>query len=291
VCAPRPPRSVFPDSPLNYLTSLTSIMTSLGPPEFIPGSVSSVYSIRDAIESCQCLQFGDPFDESLWLMVHRPLYLIDRRSQVMYSTSRVASSSYAGTAPRGDDEARRADEGDDEEEVETPQPGRRTPQEGFVSNLNWDEDDEPMTSAAYHRLVQHAVYTSSENRRDVQQAQAAAATISRSHAWRVPVDERSPLLVRARGGGGDGGDGVPEAEAEGDGDAEAALQPTGPPTLSPNSVAAVKSAVVSGQSTFSQTVRDFSFRERELTFVGLAFQWHRAVAWDRHAFGASRVLV
>ncbi|KAH9968916.1 transmembrane amino acid transporter protein-domain-containing protein [Russula dissimulans] len=115
-----------------------------------------------------------------------------------------------------------------------------------------------MTSAAYHRLVQHAVYTSSENRRDVQQAQAAAAaaaaTISRSHAWRVPVDERSPLLVRARGGGGDDGDGVPEAEAEGDGDVEAALQPTGPPTLSPNSVAAVKSAVVSGQSTFSQTL-------------------------------------
>ena len=162
----------------------------------------------------------------------------------MYSTARVVSSSHAGTAPRADDEPRPADEDDDEEDLETPQPSTRTVQEGFVNDLNWDEDDEPMAST--YRPVQHPMYTSSsENHHDVQAQVAAAggATTRRSsHRARVRVDERSPLLAR---------DSVPEAEA--------APEPTGPLPQSPNSisVSAKSAAAVTGQSTFSQTVSPF----------------------------------
>jgi hypothetical protein len=196
-------------------------MTSLGTPELVVGSVSSVYSIRDTIESCQCVQHGHPLPfRIVRLMPHRPLYLIDRRSQLMSSTARVVP-----VGLRTDDEPSLAD--DNEENS-----GTRTPQAAFVHDLRWDEDEPVIPTFS---SLQRPVHTPNESRL-VSEVQAPT-WISQSHA---SVDERSPLLSRV----------VSEA-------GPAAPQPTAP-WLSPNSVPPKSPAIgpAIGESTFSQTVSD-----------------------------------
>lgn len=156
-------------------------------------------------------------------MLHRPLYYIDRRSQLMRSTARVVSSPYVDLAAGSNDEPRPAD--NNEENSLTPRPSAHTPLEAFVSDLDWDED-ELIISA--HPSLQQPVQPPSENRGEVQ------ATIFRGQAR---VDERSPLLPRVT---------------------EAALQPIAE-RHSPSSVP-IKSATIR-QSTFSQTVRQAVFSE------------------------------
>ena len=192
-------------------------MTSLGTPELVVGSVSSVHSIRDTIESCQCVQHGHPTPfRVVRVMAHRPLHFIDRRSQLMSSTARVVP-----VGPRTDDEHSLAD--DNEENS-----GTRTPQAAFVHDLRWDED-EPVIPT--YSTLQRPVHTPNESRRV---SEVPAPTwISQSHA---SMDERSPLLSRV----------VSEA-------VPVTPQPTAP-WHSPNSVPPKSLAI--GQSTFSQTVSD-----------------------------------
>src|SRR5260221_11818906 len=101
----------------------------------------------------------------------------------MYSTARVVSSSscsgpnlHAGD-PRPED---------DEENLISPRPNTRTPQEALASDLDWDEDE--LAISAYSSLPQ-TVHTYNENDDEAQ------ATASRVHTH-MPVDERSPLLPR-----------------------------------------------------------------------------------------------
>jgi vesicular inhibitory amino acid transporter len=108
-------------------------MTSLGTPELVVGSVSSVYSIRDSIESY-------------------------RRSQLLCSTARVVS-----VGLNTDDEPSLAD--DNEETLLTSHPGTRTPQAAFVRDLGWDED-EPVISA--YPSLQRPVHIFNESHREVQ---------------------------------------------------------------------------------------------------------------------------
>ncbi len=152
-------------------------MTSLGTPELVVGSVSSVYSIRDTIESCQCVQHGhpSPFDTSFG-----SCFIVtstDRRSQLMSSTSRVVSG-----GPRTDDEPSLAD--DDEENSGTGT------QPAFVHGLHWDED-EPVIPT-YSSFQRH-VHTPNVSRR----ASEVQTPTCRSH---VSMDERSPLLSRVVSG-------------------------------------------------------------------------------------------
>jgi hypothetical protein len=228
-------------------------MTSLGTPELVVGSVSSVHSIRDTIESCQCVQHGHPIPfRVVRLMPHRPLYFIDRRSQLMSSTARVVP-----VGLRTDDEPSHAD--DDEENS-----GTRTPQAAFIHDFRWDED-EPVIPT--YSTFQRPVHTPNESRR-VSEVQAPT-WISQSPA---SMDERSPLLSCV----------VSEA-------VPATSQATAP-WQSPNSVPPKSPAIV--QSTFSQTVSDrilpFVYQAHS---VCLAFQCHRLVTWHWHALRASCVLV
>lgn len=194
-------------------------MTSLGTPELVVGSVSSVYSIRDTIESCQCAQHGHPSSfRVVPLMPHRPLYFIDRRSQLLSSTARVVS-----VGARTDDEPSLPDENEENSSA-------RTPQTDFVHDLRWDEDDSVIPTYSSPR---RPVRTVIENRR-VSEVQAPTWR-SQSHA---SVDERSSLLSRA----------VSEA-------IPVAPQPTAP-WQSPNTVPPKSPAIQVGQSTFSQTVCD-----------------------------------
>jgi hypothetical protein len=193
-------------------------MTSVGTPELVVGSVSSVYSIRDTIESCQCVQHwhgqSSPFDTlfgSCFIVTST-----DRRLQLMSSTSRVVS-----VVPRTDDEPSFAD--DNEENS-----GTRT-QPAFVHDLHCDED-EPVIPA-YSSFRQHD-HTPNVSRR----ASEVQTPTCRSH---VSMDERSPLLSRVTV--------VSEAVPAGP-------QPTAAAAAwhSPNPVPAKSPAI--GQSTFSQTV-------------------------------------
>ena len=152
-------------------------MPSLGTPELVVGSVSSVSSIRDTIESCQCVQHGHPSPfRVVRLMPYRPLYFIDRRSQLMSSTARVIS-----VGLRTDDEPSLVDDNEDNS-------GTCTPQAGFVHDLRWDED-EPVIPT--YSSLQRSVHTPNESLR-VSEVQAPTWR-SQSHA---SVDERSPLLSR-----------------------------------------------------------------------------------------------
>jgi hypothetical protein len=193
-------------------------MTSLGSPELVVGSVSSVSSIRDTIESCQCVQHGHPSSfRVVRLMPYRPLYFVDRRSQLMSSTARVVS-----VGLRTDDEEPSL-AGDNEENS-----GTRTPQAAFVHDLRWDED-EPVIPT--YSSLQRPVYTPNESRR-VSEVQAPTWR-SQNHA---SADERSPLLSRVVS------EAVPAATT---------------PWLSPNSVPPKSPAIGQiGQSTFSQTVSE-----------------------------------
>jgi hypothetical protein len=178
----------------------------------------------------------------------RPLYFIDRRSQLMSSTARVVP-----VGLRTDDEPSLAD--DNEENS-----GTRTPQAAFVHDLRWDED-EPLIPT--YSSIQRPVHALNENHRD---SEVQAPTwISQSHAG---VDERSPLLSRV----------VSEAVL-------AAPEPPAP-WLSPNSVPPKSPAIgpVIGQSTFSQTVSDRAcVLSPQVHSVWLAFQCHRLVTWHWHA--------
>lgn len=192
-------------------------MTSPGTPELVVGSVSSVYSIRDTIESCQCAQHGHPSSFGVVpLMPHRPPYFIDRRSQLLSSTARVVS-----VGLRKDDEPSLADDNDENS-------GTRTPQTAFIHDLRWDEDDPVIPT---YSSPQRPVRTPHGSRR-VSEVQAPTWR-SQSHA---SVDEWSPLLSHA----------VSEARP-------VAPQPTAV-WHTPNPVPP-KSPVI-GQSTFSQTVSE-----------------------------------
>jgi len=109
-------------------------------------------------------------------MPHRPLYFIDRRSQLMSSSARVV--------PVGiyrDDEPSLAD--DNEENS-----GTRAHQAAFVHNFRRDEDE--LVIPTYSSL-QRPVHTPSDGHR-VSEVQAPTRR-RQSHA---NVDERSPLLSR-----------------------------------------------------------------------------------------------
>lgn len=152
-------------------------MTTPGTPELVVGSVSSVYSIRDTIESCQCAQQGHPSSSALSRSCLIALFnFIDRRSQLLSSTARVVSA-----RPRTNDEPSLAD---DHEETS----GARTPQTAFVHDLYWDEDD-PVVST--YTSPQRPVRVPNESRR-VSEVQAPTWR-SQHHA---SADERSPLLSR-----------------------------------------------------------------------------------------------
>jgi len=195
-------------------------MTSLGTPEVVVGSVSSVYSIRDTIESCQCVQHGrSSLFRVVRLMPRRHLYFIDRRSQLMSSTARVVP-----VGLRMDDEPSLADNNEENS-------GTHTPQAAFVHELRWDED-EPVIPT--YSSLQRPVHAPNESHR-VSEVQAPT-WISQSHA---SVDERSPLLSRVAS------------------EAVPAQQPTAP-WHTPNSVPPKSPAIGPsiGQSTFTQTVSD-----------------------------------
>jgi hypothetical protein len=155
---------------------------------------------------------------ALWLMHYRTIYSLDRRSQLMCSTSRIiSSSSYAGRTLCADDS--RPGDGD-EENLMTPPPSSHTPQEASANDLDWDEDE--LVALAYPSIQQH-VHTFDESHAE------AEATTSTTH---MRVDERTPLLPRM----------TEDAEQ---------LESTSP-RYCQNSIA-VKSPIV-GQSTFRQTV-------------------------------------
>jgi hypothetical protein len=103
----------------------------------------------------------------------------DRQSKLMSSTARVVSS-YNSLTIRAD-EPRPAD--DDDENLMTPRPCSRTPQEAFANDLDWDEDE--LVISAYPSL-QQPEHTSDE---DHGEAQSTGSRI---------LDERSPLLPRVR---------------------------------------------------------------------------------------------
>jgi hypothetical protein len=150
------------------------------------------------------------------LIPHRPLYSIDRRSQLLSSTARVVS-----VGLRKDDEPSLAD--DDEENS-----GTRTPQTAFVHDLRWDEDEPVIpTCSSPQRLVR----TPNVSRR-VSEVQAPSWR-RQSHA---SVDERSPLLSREV--------------------CEAILATPQPAAHWPSPNSVPPKPPVIGQSTFSQTVRD-----------------------------------
>lgn len=117
-------------------------MTSHGTPELVVGSVSSVYSIRDTIESY-------------------------RRSQLLSSTARVVP---VGLRTDDSDEPSLAD--DNEENSST-----RIPQAAFVHDLRWDED-EPVIPT--YSSLQRPVHTPYESHRDSEVQ--APTWISQSHA-------------------------------------------------------------------------------------------------------------
>ena len=143
-------------------------MTSFGTPELVVGSVSSAYSIRDSIESCQCLQH-----RHLFYAAHASSPSIDRRSQLMCSSARVVS-----VGLRTDDEPSLAD--DNAETPSTSHPGTRTPRVTLVRDL---EDGPFIPTYPYLRPPVHTLYKSDR------EVQAPA----RGHG---SVDERSPLLSR-----------------------------------------------------------------------------------------------
>ncbi|KAF8507056.1 amino acid transporter [Russula emetica] len=109
-------------------------------------------------------------------MSRRPLYFIDRRSQLMSSTARVVP-----VGLRTDDEPSSVD--DNEENS-----GTHTPQAAFVHDLRWDEDDPFIPT---YSSLQRPVLTPNESHR-VNEVQAPTWG-SQSHA---SMDERSPLLSR-----------------------------------------------------------------------------------------------
>jgi hypothetical protein len=230
--------------------------TSVDSQHFHVGSVSSVYSIRDAIESCQCPQRGHLFH---CLM---PLLVPDRRSQIMCSTARVVSSpSCSGpTLHAGDPRPAH-----DEENLISPRPNTRTPQEALASDLDWDEDELAISA---HSSFQQNGHTYNENDDEAQ------PTASRIHTH-MPVDERTQLL--------------PSMTNE----APRSTSPRHPQNSMPMPI---KSTTI-GQSTFRQTVshRVFPFLTSPSHLVHLmprpAFQRHRIIAWYWHAFGASCVLL
>jgi len=156
-------------------------------------------------------------------MPHRPLYFIDRRSQLMSSTARVVP-----VGVRTDDEPSLAE--DNEENS-----GTRTPRAAFIHDLRWDEDGPVIPT---YSSLQRPGHTPNESRRasEVQ----APTWISQSHA---SMDERSPLLSRV----------VSEA-------VPAAPQPAAswhsPNSVPPKSPASPAIGPAVGQSTFSQTVSD-----------------------------------
>lgn len=141
----------------------------------------------------------------------------------MCSTARVVSSpSCSGPTLHADDP--RLGPAHDEENLVSPRPNTRTPQEALASDLDWDEDE--LGISAYPSL-QQIVHTDNENDDEVQ---------ARIHTH-MPVDERTPLL--------------PSMTDE-------APRPTSP--HHPQDSMPIKSTTV-GQSTFHQTVshRVFSF--------------------------------
>ena len=179
----------------------------------------------------------------VWLIPRRPLYFIDRRSQLMSSTARVVSLGL-----RTDDEPTLAD--DNEENS-----GTRAPQAAFVHDLRWDED-EPVIPT--YSSLQRPVHTPIESRR-VSEVQAPTW---RSHA---SVDERSPLLSRV----------VSEA-------VPAPPRPTAP-SHSPNTIPSKSPAAFGQSTfsqTVSDCVCHYVSRVHS---VWLAFQCHRLVTWHWHA--------
>ena len=93
----------------------------------------------------------------------------------MCSTARVvSSSSYRDPTLHAGDPG----PADDEENLTTPRPNTRTPQEALASDLDWDEDELAISA-----------YSSPQQQNDDE----AQATAVRAH-MDVPVDERTPLL-------------------------------------------------------------------------------------------------
>ena len=140
----------------------------------------------------------------------------------MCSTARVVSSSYRDpTLHAGDPRP-----ADDEENLITPCPNTRTPQEALASDLDWDEDELAISA---HSSLQQPVHTYNENDDEAQ------ATAPRIH-MHLPVDERTPLLPSM---------------------ADEAPRPTSPGH--PQNAVPTKSTTI-GQSTFRQTVSHRVFR-------------------------------
>jgi hypothetical protein len=221
-------------------------MTSLDSQELHVGSVSSLCSIRDAIESCQS---NADVSCALWLMSYHTFDPLDRQSKLMSSTTRVVSS-YSSLTTRADD-PRPVD--DDEENLMTPRPCTRTPQEAFANDLDWDED-ELVTSAC--PSLQPPEHTSDEN---YGEAQSTASRI---------LDERSPLLPRAR---------------------EEASQL---PSLQHSQSSVPRKSTTVGQSTFFQTVsHNLPFLQVSHSTSRPAFQRYRLIAWHWAALRASCVLL
>jgi hypothetical protein len=109
--------------------------------------------------------------------IHRLIYFIDRRSQLMCSTARVVPVGIST-----DDEPSLAD--DNEEDFLTSGPGTRTPRGAFAGDLDWDEDESFMPT---YTSLQQPLHAPNDSHREVQ------APTFRGHE---SVDERSPLLSR-----------------------------------------------------------------------------------------------
>ena len=142
----------------------------------------------------------------------------------MCSTARVvSSSSYRGSTLHAGD-PRLAD---DEDNIITPRPNARTPQEALANDLDWDEDEFAIST---HSSLQQPVHTYNGNDDEAQ----ASAPRTRMH---LPVDERTPLLPSMM--------------------TDEAPRPTSP-GYPQNSIPTKSTAI--GQSTFRQTVSHRVFR-------------------------------
>ena len=185
-----------------------------------------------------------------WLMSYHTFDSLDHRSKLMSSTAKVVSS-YNSHAIRADD-PRPAD--DDEENLMTPRPCTRTPQEAFAHDLDWDEDE--LVTSAYPSL-QRPEHTSNENHGEVQWA-----------ASRI-LDEQSPLLPRVR---------------------EEASQL---PSLRHSQSSVPRKSTIVGQSTFFQTVSyNLPFLPSSSHSTPRpAFQCYRLIAWHWNALRTSCVLL
>lgn len=183
--------------------------------------------------------------------IHRLIYLIDRRSQLMCSTARVVPVGIST-----DDEPSLAV--DNEEDFLTSRPGTRTPRGDFVGDLDWDEDEPFMPT---YTSLQQPLHAPNDSHREVQ------APTFRGHE---SVDERSPLLSRV---------------------AEQSSAPRHAPSSVPTKPSPVGQSTFSQTVSRRVCLFSVSPSSRWSDVVWPAFQCHCTATWHRHALGASCVLI